>query len=80
MENTIIIPVDLLERIRKLPGAASMEDGRLVSLCLMAGIMAAEQEEKTPEIRRTIEEINRLLKRCNLRQLSLIIRMVQAIV
>ena len=80
MEKTIIIPSAVLDRIRKLPGASCMEDGQMVSLCLMAGIVAAEQEEKAPEIRRTIEEINRLLKRCNLRQLSLILRMVQAMV
>lgn len=77
MNTTITIPAALLERVREIPGAAGMEDGRLVSLFLEAGLAVAEKETATSS---TVEAINRVLDRANLRQLSLILRIVRSIV
>ena len=78
MEKTITIPADLLERARELPGLSKMNDSQLVSLCLEAGLATAEKE-KAPTIHSTVAAINRLLERANARQLSLVLRMIQAI-
>ena len=78
MEKTITIPAALLERVRELPGVAGMEDSQLISLCLKAGLSAAKKEESTAA-RSTVAEINRALDRANLRQLSLILGIVQDI-
>lgn len=45
MEKTITIPAALLERARELPGLSKMDDSQLVSICLEAGLDAAEREE-----------------------------------
>ena len=45
MEKTITIPADLLERVREIPGVDGLTDNQLVSLCLEAGLAAAEREE-----------------------------------
>lgn len=79
MEKTITIPARLLERVREIPGADGMTDSQLVSLCMEAGLGAAEREG-TPSISSTVAAINRLLDRANLRQLSLVLRMLRAIV
>ena len=79
MNKTITIPADLLERVKTIPGAAGMTDSQLVSTCLEAGLATAEKEG-TPTIRSTVAEIVHVLDRANLRQLSLILRTVRAIV
>lgn len=79
MEKTITIPAALLERARELPGLSKMDDAQLVSLCLEAGLATAEKE-KAPTIRSTVAAIDRALDRANLRQLSLILGIVQDIV
>lgn len=79
MKKTIMLHEDLLERARELPGAADMEDGQLVSLCLEAGLATAKKEEG-PTVRSTVAAINRVLDRANLRQLSLILDISQSIV
>ena len=79
MNKTITIPAALLERVREIPGAAGMEDSQLVSCFLEAGLATAEKE-KAPTIRSTVAEIAHVLDRANLRQLSLILRTVRAIV
>ena len=78
MEKTITIPAALLERARELPGLSKMDDAQLVSICLEAGLATAEKE-KAPTIHSTVAAINRLLERANARQLSLVLRMIQAI-
>ena len=79
MKKTITIPADLLERARELPGLSKMNDSQLVSLCLEAGLATAEKG-KAPTIRSTVAAIDRALDRANLRQLSLILGIVQDIV
>lgn len=79
MNKTITIPVDLLERVKEIHGAAGMTDSQLVSRCLEAGLAAA-QNGGTPTIRSTVAEIVRVLDRANLRQLSLILGIAQDIV
>lgn len=80
MKNvSITIPADLLERVREIPGAAGMEDSRLVSLFLEAGLATAKKEEATTA-RSTVAAINPTLDRANLRQLSFILRITRAIV
>lgn len=79
MNKTITISVDLLERVKAIPGAAGMTDSQLVSTCLEAGLATAEKEG-TPTICSTVAEIVRVLDHANLRQLSLILRTVRAIV
>lgn len=78
MEKTIILSADLLERVKEITGATDMEESRLVSLCLEAGL-ATTKKEGTPTIRSTVAEIIRLLDKCNMRQLSLVLRMVRVI-
>ena len=45
MEKTITIPAELLARVREIPEADGLTDDQLVSLCLEAGLDAAEREE-----------------------------------
>ena len=45
MEKTVTTPGRLLKRIREIPGAEDMTDSQLVSLCMEAGLAAAEREE-----------------------------------
>lgn len=56
-----------------------MTDSQLVSTCLEVGLATAEKEG-TPTICSTVAEIVRVLDYANLRQLSLILRTVRAIV
>lgn len=79
MEKTIILSADLLERVKEITGATDMEESRLVSLCLEAGL-ATTKKEGTPRIRSTVAEIGRVLDRANLRQLTLILGIAQDIV
>lgn len=79
MEKTIILSADLMERVKEITGATDMEESRLVSLCLEAGL-ATTKKEGTPRIRSTVAEINRVLDCANLRQLTLILGIAQDIV
>lgn len=79
MKKTITIPAALLEQVREIPGASGMEDSQLVSRFLEAGLATAEKEKATTA-RSTVAEIVHVLDRANLRQLSLILRTVRAIV
>lgn len=79
MKKTITIPADLLERVKTIPGASGMTDSQLVSCFLEAGLAAGEKEKATTA-RSTVSAINRVLERANLRQLSLILGIVQDIV